>query len=88
MCDTPQANQTGSAPGHLTPVEEEFCDAIDDAGGFSLMAHDLSRRVLELEAEREQLIRALHETIIRPMGVVPDSALPFYERGYYERNGI
>lgn len=33
----------------------------------------------QLEAEREQMLTAIHDAIRRPLGVVPDSAVPFFD---------
>ena len=39
---------------------------------------DFNGRIRSLEWERDKLLIALHDAIQRPMGVVPDSALEFY----------
>ena len=39
----------------------------------------LQARIDQLEAEREHMLTAIHDAIRRPLGVVPDSAVPFFE---------
>jgi hypothetical protein len=44
-------------------------------------------RIAELEEEVELYRTALHDSIRRPMGVVPDSADELYDQDYYEGEG-
>jgi dephospho-CoA kinase len=41
---------------------------------------EINRLLAEMQLEINELVTALHDTICRPMGVVPDSALRFYSK--------
>ena len=44
-----------------------------------VMEEVLRSEIKRLETEKKRLLIALHDAIKRPMGVVPDSALEFYD---------
>jgi hypothetical protein len=48
-------------------------------GSHHVDTREVSRHVRLIHDERQRLLTALHDAIDRPLGVVPDSALEFYD---------
>ncbi|HET7322074.1 MAG TPA: hypothetical protein VFI96_06240 [Longimicrobiaceae bacterium] len=57
---------------------DEFTPWAAFQAGAALSAEASATRAERLEAENEALRGALHDAIRRPLGVVPDSAAPYY----------
>jgi hypothetical protein len=54
---------------------KSVCACISETEPYQMIEEEVER----LRAENDRLKTALHDAINRPMGVVPESAEPFYE---------
>ena len=46
---------------------------------------DFNGAITKLECKCDKLTRALHDAINKPMGVVPNSAMEFYDQDFYNK---
>jgi chromosome segregation ATPase len=67
-----------AAERELQTVDAEYAELEDALWHLDAGFMQRTERLRAVERERDALREALNEAIRRPMGVVPDSATPFY----------
>ena len=73
-------NNQESGLEYVPPSEEQAIREYQNVPMFNRAVDSISHYIFkEIESENERLRTALHDAINRPKGVVPDSAVEFYE---------